>query len=179
RELRTYSSLLHDSLFQTRREIETLASWELLLNEPPDLYRPAKIPEELAPAWNSIQVLLDGSSPLEDVPEACRQALEQLSLLDQILADADRNEETTAALDWNSRFRSALIQSEKATAYLIEDLDKLSQIAEGYFQEADFSFLFDQQRQVFHLGYNCSTGQLDRNYYRSEEHTSELQSREN
>jgi cyclic beta-1,2-glucan synthetase len=37
--------------------------------------------------------------------------------------------------------------------------------ADAHFEAMDFSFLFDTQRQVFHIGYNVSTGRLDDNYY--------------
>ncbi len=34
-----------------------------------------------------------------------------------------------------------------------------------YVQEMDFGFLYNQQRQVFHIGYNIDSGTLDNSYY--------------
>ena len=44
-------------------------------------------------------------------------------------------------------------------------LRELDQQAEKYFQDMDFGFLFDAQRQLFHIGYNVTAERLDNNYY--------------
>ncbi len=43
--------------------------------------------------------------------------------------------------------------------------DDLARRSDALFQAMDFSFLFNSQRQVFHIGYNVTTGSLDLNFY--------------
>ncbi len=48
---------------------------------------------------------------------------------------------------------------------LVIGFQELARRSDALFQAMDFSFLFDSQRQVFHIGYNVTTGSLDLNYY--------------
>ena len=48
---------------------------------------------------------------------------------------------------------------------LLAGLQQIDDLAETYFREMDFGFLFEPQRQVFHIGYNVTAGKLDGNFY--------------
>jgi hypothetical protein len=41
---------------------------------------------------------------------------------------------------------------------LVIGFNDLARRSDELFQAMDFSFLFDSQRQVFHIGYNVTTG---------------------
>ncbi len=45
------------------------------------------------------------------------------------------------------------------------DLARLATQAESYVQEMDFRFLYNDRRDVFHIGYNVDSGTLDNSYY--------------
>jgi cyclic beta-1,2-glucan synthetase len=44
-------------------------------------------------------------------------------------------------------------------------IDTLLKRLNNLYQKTQFGFLYHKERQVFHIGYNVETGQLDRNYY--------------
>jgi cyclic beta-1,2-glucan synthetase len=44
-------------------------------------------------------------------------------------------------------------------------IQTLTRRLKNYYQNTQFAFLYHKERQVFHIGYNVETGQLDRNYY--------------
>ena len=48
---------------------------------------------------------------------------------------------------------------------LVIGFKELARRSDALFQAMDFSFLFDSQRQVFHIGYNVTNRDLDLNYY--------------
>ncbi|HBY93906.1 MAG TPA: hypothetical protein DEP84_08025, partial [Chloroflexi bacterium] len=53
----------------------------------------------------------------------------------------------------------------RAAESLLGDFRELAERAEAFVREMEFGFLFDLDRQVFHIGYNVDTGRLDDNYY--------------
>ncbi len=83
-----------------------------------------------------------------DLASLCERA--QKSLPD----DADRD------------MRSAkLNEAGFAVRALLNDITTLEARAALYVDRMDFSFLFDADRQVFHIGYNVENARLDANYY--------------
>jgi cyclic beta-1,2-glucan synthetase len=52
-----------------------------------------------------------------------------------------------------------------AVQHLMSDVASLESRAGFYVDRMDFSFLYDVDRQVFHIGYNAETARLDANYY--------------
>ncbi|NIV37333.1 MAG: hypothetical protein GWN58_50300, partial [Anaerolineae bacterium] len=73
--------------------------------------------------------------------------------------------ETQAAQAWCERLAENLSSAEVAAERLLTELQELADQAETYFQAMDFGFLFDRQRQVFHIGYDVDSGTLSDNYY--------------
>ena len=53
----------------------------------------------------------------------------------------------------------------QATRSFLARLSKLASAAERIFEEMDFKFLLDEERKVFVIGYNVSTGRCDNSYY--------------
>ncbi|HSK80248.1 MAG TPA: glucoamylase family protein, partial [Thermoanaerobaculia bacterium] len=53
----------------------------------------------------------------------------------------------------------------EGTAPLRRDLEELAAMAESLALGMDFTFLYDRERQLFRIGYNASTGELDPNHY--------------
>ena len=70
-----------------------------------------------------------------------------------------------STLDWCNSLAYDLESARNNSASLLEDYFALASRADSYFQEMSFSFLFDTQRRVFHIGYNVEFGRLDPNYY--------------
>ncbi len=69
------------------------------------------------------------------------------------------------APEWCHSFLSELTSTRNAVLSLVNGFQALDEEAEKIFRAMDFRFLFDPQRQVFHIGYNVDTGRLDSNHY--------------
>ena len=66
---------------------------------------------------------------------------------------------------WVQSLEDTLGTGETKAEALVTSFYDLSRRSDALFQEMDFSFLFDPQRQVFSIGYNVTIGSLDLNYY--------------
>ncbi|MBA2502218.1 MAG: hypothetical protein H0V27_04975 [Pyrinomonadaceae bacterium] len=53
----------------------------------------------------------------------------------------------------------------RAAEKLNARLHRLARECEAVFDEMDFTFLLDEERKVFHIGYNATTGRADDSYY--------------
>src|ERR1700752_1721303 len=123
------------------------------VNDQPD------IKPELASAWTDLQAALPLQPRLGEIPDICNRAS---SILEQIINSVD---ESNPALDWCKSLAYDLESAHKNSTSLLNDYSALTSRAESYFQAMNFSFLFDPQRRVFHIGYNVESGRLDSNYY--------------
>ena len=90
--------------------------------------------------------------PLADTAQRCYSAVQSLS---HQLSESD----TPVGLI------SALQHSAEVSQALLDRLHKLSGEARQLFQEMDFSFLFDQSRNLFSIGYRVAESALDESYY--------------
>ena len=66
---------------------------------------------------------------------------------------------------WCQSFEQQLASASHAADALLADLLVLGEESEQFFRPMDFSFLFNAQRQIFHIGFNLESGGLDPNYY--------------
>ena len=87
--------------------------------------------------------------------------------MDEIKQLAGQNHNTAAdeAVRYCEEFAAALAAAESSTAQLLSDLARLVAQADTYVQEMDFRFLYNDRREVFHIGYNVDSGTLDNSYY--------------
>ena len=82
------------------------------------------------------------------------------------LADLCEQAQTALIAGDAAAARAAQLQAAGAAARnLLNDIDELAARAERYVEQMDFSFLFDRERQLFHIGYNVENARLDANYY--------------
>ena len=143
-----------------RIDLQVLAPWLLVLTETPQLGNQPDIKPELVAAWTNLQAALTLHPRLAEIPDICKNAG---SILEEIINNLDESNQT--ALDWCRSLAYDLESARKNSASLLNDFATLASRAESYFQAMNFSFLFDPQRRVFHIGYNVESGRLDPNYY--------------
>ena len=162
-ELRSLSIWINRVRYQLKHlriDLQVLAPWLLVLADMP---RPSERPDtnpELVSAWADLQAALILQPKLGEIPDICKRAG---SILAQIINSLD--ERYQATLDWCNSLAYDLESARNNSASLLEDYFALASRAESYFQAMSFSFLFDSQRRVFHIGYNVESGRLDPNYY--------------
>ncbi|MFA7552843.1 MAG: glucoamylase family protein [Spongiibacteraceae bacterium] len=126
-------------LLQEKHTSDQLKTIRRLLSAPMTLPVPTSQFED---ALQSIDVLRqslnEGGNTLDDIDKACQW-------LD-------------AWVDEARKARDASLSIEASCQLLLETLETL-------IQQTDFSFLYDSNRHLFHVGYNESMGELDTSYY--------------
>jgi len=164
--LRTSSDLVHVHLFRVQREIDMLLPWLSAFNKPPDLFKKDDLDLNVEASWAAVQKIFKVSPALREVPSICqvgKNHLDELkSLLDQQEPPSD---ELIIAREWCLWLSSAVKDAQMEAETLIQSFKQLSERMELEFQKMNFSFLFNKQRQVFHIGYHVGTGRLDDNFY--------------
>ncbi|PKN95371.1 MAG: cellobiose phosphorylase [Chloroflexi bacterium HGW-Chloroflexi-6] len=160
RRLATWVDRTRYHLEYLQRDLQTLAPWSLSMTKIPTLLESPDLHPQLASDWNDLQVLLSVNPKIADIPQTCSSALK---VLKRIRANFPPGEDDAVA--WSHSFAAQLRDSRKSVQSLLADFQDLEQESENFFSEMDFSFLFDAQRQVFHIGFNIETGRLDANFY--------------
>ncbi len=141
-------------------DLQTLAPWSVSLINTPYILEQADLEPELASAWNELQALFAIKPALADTPLLCTHGLDILLRIKNLLPSQD-----TQARAWCQSFADELGDAHQSILRLLNDLQALEDKSEALFRSLDFRFLFDQQRQVFHIGFNVESGRLDPNYY--------------
>jgi cyclic beta-1,2-glucan synthetase len=183
RDLRIWSERVHHHLFSAQSELDLLLPWLRPLSQPPVLFIRPETDSAITDAWQALQDALPAAPRLEEVPEVCNAGRARLDQLQSQLAEgtgptdqawpepsgqaSDRGlgERVQEARAWCARLAEGLDSAQMAAEKLLNDYQDLSAQAEAYFRAMDFGFLFDSQRQMFHLGYNVATEKLDSNHY--------------
>jgi len=116
-----------------------------------------------APEWAAIEPFFRTIPSLENAPERFEAALQALSTLrEQLEADSSANGEILA------RIKAVILAFEASASEAAALHRRLQEVIQGsikFFEEMDFSFLFDKARQLFSLGYRTTEGSLDVNFY--------------
>ena len=127
------------------------------------------MPGELGEPYRALGDALPANQPLDQMPERCAAARTVLAQLQEVLdrlppasAGAPQLAEARA---WCRTFDEKLAAAQILAQDLLSGLQQIDDMAEAYFSEMDFGFVFDPQRQVFHIGYNVTAGKLDNNFY--------------
>ncbi len=164
RRLRFYNRGVRQQLKSIQRCIDLLLPWVAAFRDLPAPFRNGDLPPSLAPAWHALQVAFTEQLSLSEISAAChagRLALTQLQDSIKTMDGADWED----ARRWVQGLEDTLDADGMKAEILEISFKELARRSDAYFQTMDFSFLFNSQRQVFHIGYNVTTGGLDLNYY--------------
>ena len=179
RTVRLYARLIHSHLANMHYEMNGLLPWLAALNQTPEYFTRPDVPADILGAWRQLLEALPADVKLTNLTEIHVAAHLRLAdvrvLLSQELAKRTRSGEagpTTDAhaavdhaLEWCRNLTESLRSGQDMAAGLLLDLEEIAGKAQRYVDEMDFGFLFDEQRQIFHIGYNLNTRKLDNNYY--------------
>ncbi|MDY6877807.1 MAG: glucoamylase family protein [Chloroflexota bacterium] len=163
RDLRLWSGRVRRQLLNMRDEQELLLPWLGPLNQPPALFTQAQTDPAITAAWRALQDALPATPRLDKVPEVCRAGRAQLDYLQSLLSSSLSAVQEAHA--WCTHLAERLYSAYMIAGSALAGYQDLSTLADVYFKAMDFGFLFDTQRQVFHLGYNVAAGELDSNHY--------------
>jgi cyclic beta-1,2-glucan synthetase len=166
-DLRMVAERTHHHLIAMQRDMNLLLPWMLALNQPPELFVQPSQDSTLMAAWQAFTASIPMFAPrLEEIGTVCEGIRESLRQLQDHLKNAHgSDDQVQAAQAWCARLAGDLQSTPMRIHALRVGLQDLAAQADTHFEAMDFSFLFDNQRQVFHIGYNVSAGRLDDNYY--------------
>ena len=157
---------VQNHLHGIQREMQQLSPWLISLDQVPELFTRLGLPPDIRNAWQALRDAFPAGPRLEDLDRTCKAGLKRLT---ELRAQLDKTEEwpeqTQEARDWCTDLAGRLETAVTSAKALLVGLQDVGQKCERYSQAMDFRFLFDRQRQLFHIGYNVTTEKLDGNYY--------------
>ncbi|MBE2198904.1 MAG: cellobiose phosphorylase [Anaerolinea sp.] len=162
---RLYVGMLHRNLQGMQRDVELLSPWLLFLHQTPAYFTGPEAPPAVVAAWQALQTALPQHIRLVELSEVYRHLETAVYHLQAALETAVPSAHLTAASQWCSDFSNALINARMSASTLLTSYEMLAQQADSFVQEMDYTFLYNAQRHVFHIGYNLENGRLDENYY--------------
>jgi cyclic beta-1,2-glucan synthetase len=151
-ELQLYVDLMYQHLQGMRRSLDLFAPWFKYLDAP------AGVKEQSA-AWQDFREALPVELP------ALRQAAELYECIRSALSKFQFQPEDQAGLEWCQKLAADLLSAHMATAPLLTGFQDLAGQASTAVTNMDFRFLFDEHRQLFHIGYTPAAERLDPSYY--------------
>jgi cyclic beta-1,2-glucan synthetase len=175
RRLSLAADRVRNHLHGMQREMEQFSPWLLFVSQLPKLFARPDMTPAIRGAWQALRDAFLTAPSLEELGQVCKAGLTRLAELQSRLegsrdlqglrTPAVLDDEFQEARDWCMRLAEKLESAAMAANALLIDFQNLDRMAERYFQAMDFGFLFDQQRQLFHIGYNVTAEKLDSNYY--------------
>jgi cyclic beta-1,2-glucan synthetase len=160
-ELQLYLDLMYQHLQDMQRSLDLFAPWLKRLDAPTELIMQT-------PAWQDFRNTLLAERPtLGQAPDAYERIQNALAhfkaqLLNNEVPDPAWNE---IALDWCQNLEADLSSAHMTIAPLLIGFQELATQADAAISAMDFRFLFNERRQLFHIGYTPSAERLDPSYY--------------
>jgi cyclic beta-1,2-glucan synthetase len=151
-ELQLYLDLMHHQLQDMQRSLDLFAPWFGHIDAAPALFNEI-------PAWQTFRDSLPAELPTLGGAAAVYEHIEMALKLfkAQLRYDSER--------EWCQKLADDLSSARMTIDPLLIGFRDLADQANAAMLAMDFRFLFDERRQVFHIGYNASTEQLDPSYY--------------
>ena len=157
---------VQNHLFGMQREIEQLCPWLSSMSQPPRLFADAGSSLLLRDAWRAVQDALPDAPRLDELGQICEAGSARLAELQGQLDKKDETrEEVQEARTWCMQLVEKLESAAATAEALLTGFRDVNAGCGQYFETMRFGFLFDAQRQLFHIGYNVTGEKLDSNYY--------------
>ncbi len=160
-ELQLYLNLMHHHLQDMQRGLDLFAPWLSLMDAPP-------APFIDTPAWLEFRDSLPAELPTLEQADVVYGRIQtamnhfKAHLRDEVIPATARDE---AVFAWCQKLDDGLSSARMTVKPLLIGFLDLAEQANSAVTGMDFRFLFDERSQVFHIGYNASTEQLDPSYY--------------
>ena len=165
--VRVWSDRVRYQLFDMQRRVHMVMPWLAYIPDMPQLLQSPQADSEMTAAWQALVDILPFSrTPCRQFPAICHAAQQQLAkLLPLLPASPGEPELGKAARQWCAQFDQALADAAAEVTQLLNTFANMSQHLEQLIAEMNFTFLYNPERGVFHIGYNVDTETQDANYY--------------
>jgi cyclic beta-1,2-glucan synthetase len=165
-KLRIYSSRIRSHLESAMREVEILFPWAVSLSCLPDWLTGNESSNEAHQILSAIREVFSRAATLGEAGDQARILSPHLERLEALLDQSQSNQQNIEeARKWLRWIKERVGSAGLATKALWIGFQEIYQECEDFIQKMDFEFLFDRERQVFHIGYNVELGRADSNYY--------------
>ncbi|MEY4744914.1 MAG: hypothetical protein RL272_859, partial [Candidatus Parcubacteria bacterium] len=122
--------------------------------------------KELRAAYARLAETLAEVPSLDDLAGGdARRAIEESEFLDAVGRSTLPEPEKDGARAWYGEVMSRLGVAEERSRAVMEQLEAGAAASRRYFDEMDFSFLYDEERGLFHMGYNAAREYFDDIFY--------------
>ncbi len=151
-ELRMYLDLMHQHVQDMRRSLDLFVPWLSRLDSPPASFAGR-------PAWQEF---------CDSLPDELPRLGGAGATFDKVKSALDHFEtqlKDEAELAWCQKLGEDLSSARMTAETLLIGFQDLAEQANAAVTGMDFHFLFNERRQVFHIGYNASAEQLDPGHY--------------
>lgn len=164
---RIYTDRIQHHLDEMQNEVDTLLPWLALFNAPPTIFLQPGLSPAVAEAWADLRQTLPPAPRLGEIEVICRVGQSRVQHLSAQIAatETHASEAVESARAWCTRLIEQLQAAQTEAETLIERYVCLAEAADAFVTHMNFGFLFDAQRQLFHIGYNVDSGTLDQSYY--------------
>ncbi len=160
-ELQLYLDLMYQHLQNMQRSVDLFAPWLKHKDEPSELIRQM-------PAWQEFHNALPASLP------KLGEAVEVYERIETALAHFKTRIQTDGIPDiawdehargWCHKLEEDLASARMTVTPLLDGFRDLAEQASAAVAVMDFRFLYNEHRQMFHIGYTPSAERLDPSYY--------------
>ena len=153
-ELQLYLDLMHHHLHDMQRSLDLFAPWLSHLDA-----APAPRDSVQTSAWQDFRDSLPNELP------TLGQAAEVYDRIQTALNHFKTQQQDEAVCDWCQKLEADLSSARMTVTPLLIAFRDLADQANTAVTNMDFRFLFNEHRQVFHIGYNAAAERLDPSYY--------------
>lgn len=160
---------IHHHLHTMVRELTLLLPWLDLFRETPALFTMLDASAPVSQLWRQLVITLPIQPRWGELATRCADGQHLLAqmcaALESGLVDTTDQNAITVAHTWCTELAKRLTTAQTTVTTLLTEAKALAAEADRLVAEMDFSFLYNEQRKVFHIGYNLDTGRLDNSYY--------------
>ncbi len=166
RDLRTWAARAHYQMMVMQRERDELVPWLRVWESLPEVFSGLPAGSWALQSWSNLVGSLPASPRLDEIESICVLARERLAQLHEGLQHPSLGGDgIEVACLWCETLGTMLDAAQRRAAGVLEESAALAAKLDSYIEAADFTFLYDEKRGVFHIGYNVDAGRLDPNYY--------------
>ncbi len=119
----------------------------------------------LAEALKQISLELDRPISLTDLIDDWLSEIESLNLITLLHSAVLDSSEKENIERWYHQVKADILLAEKQARDCHKKYQEIISLIEGFFNETDFAFLYNQERGLFHIGYNVTYDKIDNSYY--------------
>ena len=159
-ELQAWADSALSSIESHIRDAAILIPWMRL--DPKEILAIAERSPEKTPEWAAIEPFFLEVPTLVEATERFEAALAELAATRERLVNEHADARAITRIDAMTR---AIRSSASEAAGLVRRLSTIAETSERIFHGMDFSFLFDNSRKLFAIGYRVTDGALDPNCY--------------